>query len=222
MVNVALQRENMVESQVRPSDVTDRRVIRAMQQVPREAFVPPALKTIAYADEALRLPLGSGGGVRVMLPPRTFAKLIQLTDLASGDVVLDVGCGLGYSSAVIARIAQTVVALEESKAVADEAQKALAAQAIDNVAVVAGPLQAGYPEEGPYDAIVIEGAVEEVPDGLLDQLKDGGRLAAIVIEDGVGRAAVWRRLGQTFDRMTVFDAQAHMLQGFNRQRGFVF
>lgn len=221
-IEPAMQRLNMVESQVRPSDVTDRRIIRAMLDVPREAFVPTPLKPVAYMDDAL--PLTTGDGVspaRGLMAPRAFAKLVQLADLGADSVVLDVGCATGYSTAVLARIAQTVVALESDPVLAETASKTLDSLGFDNVAVVTGSLDAGYPAEGPYDAIVIAGAVEVVPPALLDQLKDGGRLVTILA--GVpGQATVWRRIGRHFDKRKAFESAAPAMPGFEAKREFVF
>lgn len=222
MIDMALQRKNMVESQVRPSDVTDRRILNAMLAVPREAFVPSGLKPLAYIDEALTLVrAGAGVAARGMMAPRPFAKLLQLAEIEAGDVVLDIGCASGYSAAVISRLAQTVVALESDAAMVETATKALEGLGADNIAVVTGDLEVGYPSEGPYDAIVVEGEVEEIPAGLLDQLKDGGRLVAI--QAGVpGRAILWRRAGRSFDRRVEFAAAATALPGFAKKREFVF
>ncbi|MCB1506866.1 MAG: protein-L-isoaspartate O-methyltransferase [Hyphomicrobiaceae bacterium] len=222
MVNVALQRKNMVESQVRPDDVTDRRIINAMLQVPREAFVPTSLKPVAYIDEALTLVKAEAGTMaRGMMAPRAFAKLVQLAELSDQDIVLDIGAASGYSAAVISKLAQTVVALEVDPALAEQATKALEDLKSDNVAVVKGDLEVGYPSEGPYDAIIIEGAVEDLPASLLDQLKDGGRLVAI--EAGVaGHAVLYRRSGRNFDRRAAFAASAPALPGFQRKKEFVF
>lgn len=222
MADVALQRKNMVESQVRPNDVTDRRILNAMLAVPREAFVPTALKPIAYMDEALILVKAVPGTIaRGMMAPRAFAKLVQLADITKGGVVLDVGVMTGYSTAILARLAQTVVALEADTALADEATKTLEALGADNAAVVTGELIVGYPTEGPYDAIVLEGTVEQVPPALLDQLKDGGRLVAI--EAGLpSRAVVWTRLGRHFDRRVAFEAAAPTIPGFEKKKEFVF
>lgn len=190
MIDAALQRKNMVESQVRPSDVTDRRVIRAMLETPREEFVPGGMKALAYMDTEIGLD-GTQSG-RAMMAPRVFSKLVQLANLDKGDVVLDVGAGSGYSSAVIAKIAETVVALEADAGLADAAAAAVQKLGLDNIAVVKGALNAGYASEGPYDAIILEGMVPKVPQALLEQLKDGARLVAVVGEGPLGKAVVGR------------------------------
>jgi len=147
---------------------------------------------------------------------------IQLLEIGDRDVVLDVGGGSGYSAAILSKIAQTVVAVESDAAVVTRAGEALAESGIDNVAVITGDLTRGYPSEGPYDAILIAGAVSDVPASLLDQLKDGGRLATVVTADGVGRATVWRRIGGHFDRRTAFEAGLPVLPGFEKAPAFVF
>jgi protein-L-isoaspartate(D-aspartate) O-methyltransferase len=221
MIDHATQRLNMVESQVRPSDVTDRRITRAMREIPRESFVPGPLISIAYADEPLKVS-DTGKTQRFILAPRLLAKLAQLLSIEPDGLVLDVGPASGYSTALLARLGQTVIALEEDAQLAERAQAALTALGIDNAVVITGPLTAGAPDEGPYDAILINGAVTDVPPALLDQLKDGGLLAAIQIENGVGRAVLWNRRGMNFDRRIVFDASAAYLPGFEPKTGFQF
>lgn len=222
MADVALQRKNMVESQIRPSDVTDRRILNAMLAVPREAFVPTALKPVAYIDDALMLAKAEAGSPpRGLMAPRDFAKLVQLAEIGDHDVVLDVGTLTGYSAAVIARLAQTVVALEADPGFAETAGKTLEERGVDNAAVVTGNLEVGFPSEGPYDAIVIEGTVEQIPPALLDQLKDGGRLVAIVAGTP-SHAVVWRRIGRSFERRSAFESTAPAAPGFEKKREFVF
>ncbi|MGI9411664.1 MAG: protein-L-isoaspartate O-methyltransferase family protein [Hyphomicrobiaceae bacterium] len=222
MVDAALQRLNMVESQVRPSDVVDRRILAAMSNIEREKFVPVAKRSLAYMDEAIQLEAESGASARVLLPPRLLAKMIQNLELEDSDLVLDIACATGYSTAVLAAIAQTVVGLECDVGLADQATKALGESGVDNAVVVRGALLEGYPNEGPYDAILVNGAITELPDGLLDQLKDGGRLVAIQAGEGVSRAAQWRRFDTNFDHRRIFDAAAPILPGCEMTREFVF
>ncbi len=216
MVDTALQRTNMVESQVRPSDVTDRRVIRAMLAVDREAFLPADLRAIAYMDGELRLK--SSAGTRTLLAPRTLARLLQLAEVDDNGAVLVVGAATGYTAALLARFAGRVVALEQDAVLAEAAARDLAA--LKTVTVVKGDHAAGAAEQGPFDAIVVEGLVDEVPAGLLDQLKDGGRLVAIVARGAMGQAVAWQRLGAGFDRTNAFDASAGPLPGFQKAAEF--
>ena len=223
MSDLSLQRLNMVNSQVRPSDVTDRRIPRAMNMVPREAFVSAARKGVACLDIDLPVDVpGRGLTGRVMLAPRTFAKLLQLAAVEPTDLVLDIGCATGYSAAILAKLGQTVVALEADAALGQEATRVLQSLGADNVAVVQGDFSAGYPAEGPFDVIVVEGAVAAVPDALKGQLKDGGRLVAIVSDGRTGRAVVWRRTGSAVSESDGFDATAPFLPGFEPARHFVF
>jgi protein-L-isoaspartate(D-aspartate) O-methyltransferase len=222
MTDSKQQRINMVESQVRPSDVTDRRIIRAMLEVPRELFVPPALQALAYMDDFL--PVTEDGGRRAgrcMLPARTFAKLVQLAEVGPDAIVLDIGCATGYSTAVLARLAKAVVAVEVDAELAARARETLLRLGVANAAVLEGPLEKGAPSPAPFDAILLEGAAPQVPQELLGQLKDGGRLVAVVGDGAMGRATVWRRTGKLFDPRPVFDAGAHPLPGFAQAAEFV-
>jgi protein-L-isoaspartate(D-aspartate) O-methyltransferase len=221
MIDCALQRTNMVESQIRPSDVTDRRILRAMAALPREQFVPPSLTALAYMDESISLyDANHRGPARHMLSPRTLAKLIQLAQVEPTDHVLDAGTGRGYGAAVLARLASSVVALESDKDLAAAAIDALKGE--KNVTVVSGPLQTTAPTQGPFDVVVLEGAIFAAPSALLSQLKPGGRLVAVLNEGGVGRAAVWLREGDTFGRSTAFEATITSLPGFERTASFTF
>lgn len=219
MTDFAAARRNMVDGQVRTADVTDLRIIAAMQEVPRERFLPPALAGLAYLD--LDVPAGGGGSVpRRLLKPMVFAKLLQAADLAGTDHVLDVGCATGYGAAVLARIAGQVVALEQDPALAKAATAALASEA--NVSVASVPLTEGWPPGGPYDVILLEGAAEEVPPALLRQLKDGGRLLCVLGAGPGAKAMVYRRSGEDIGSMPIFDAAAAILPGFVKPPEFAF
>jgi protein-L-isoaspartate(D-aspartate) O-methyltransferase len=205
----------MVDTQVRPSDVTKFPIIDAMLQVPREQFVPPARRETAYAGD--HVPLAPG---RVVLDPRTFAKLLDALDIQSGDVVLDVGCGLGYSTAVLARMADFVVGVDDDAARADEAQATLSSIGCDNAAIVAGPLTAGAPKSAPYDVLMIQGAVEQVPDALVAQVRDGGRIGCIWAEGMLGVAKVGHVAGGRVTWRFGFNASAPLLDGFRTTTAF--
>jgi len=215
MTDFAAARLNMVENQVRCNGVTDLGVIAAMSEVARERFAPPANQGIAYMDE--NLPLGNG---RYLLQPRAFAKLCQEAELSAADTVLDVGCATGYSSAVLARIAGSVVALEEDAALAAAAASALSGLA--NVRMVTGPLAEGAPKHGPYSVIFLNGSVPAKPEVLCGQLAEGGRLLAVVAGGPVGHAHVFVRAHGTVSGRVVFDATAFPLPGFEVAKSFVF
>lgn len=214
MTDFELQRRNMVESQVRPSDVTDRRVISAMLEIPREQFVPEAMRTLAYGDGAVSIVAPADRSGRALMAPRTLAKLVDLARIERKDIVLDVGAGTGYSSALLARLAETVVGLEADAGLAGAATRNLNALSVDNAAIVQGPLTEGWRDVAPYAAIILQGSVDAVPQTLLAQLAEGGRLVAIVNEGPVGRARIWRRRGDAYDVREAFDASAPLLPGF--------
>ena len=221
MGNSTVQRTNMVDGQVRTSDVTDRRILRAMLDIPREIFAPADMQPLAYFDQDLRVS-AADQPPRYLLAPSVFARMAQALDIDSDNVVLDVGCATGYGSAILARLAQTVVGLEVETDLADTATKTLSGLSVDNVVVVTGPLEAGWPGEGPYDAILVNGAIAEPPTKLLEQLRDGGRLVA-VLSDGVpGQAVLWQRSGTHVSSRSLFDAAVSPLPGFQRVPQFVF
>jgi protein-L-isoaspartate(D-aspartate) O-methyltransferase len=221
MIDFAAARRMMVDGQVRTADVTDLRLIEAMQSIPRERFVPEDKAALAYLD--LDLPLGDAGRTpRRMLKPMVLAKLIQMADIGETDRVLDVGCGGGYSAALLARLAALVVALEEDASLTRRCGEALAAANVANAKVLCGPLALGWPAEGPYDAIIMEGATEVAPDTLLRQLKNGGRLACIVGAGPAAKATLYRSVDGDFSSRPVFDATAALLPGFAKQPEFVF
>ena len=222
MIDAAIQRKNMVESQVRPSDVTDRRIVRAMLEIPREAFVPAELSSLAYRDDEFRFPAFPGAAARTMLAPRIFAKLVQLAGIEAADRVLDVGSGTGYSAAVLAKLAASVVALECTAALANQGQAALAATGLTNVEQVTGALDTLPDGHGAFDDIVLEGSVPALPETLFAALKEGGRLVAVLADGPTRQAILWRKTGQTRAMLRAFDATATPLPGFARAPAFVF
>ena len=210
-------RTKMVDGQVRTTDVTSLPLLDALLSVPREEFVPTAKKSLAYIDEDLEI-----APRRYLMEPSPFARIAQLAEIQPGDFVLDVGAGTGYSSAVLSKLAGSVVALEQDPALAEKAQSVLSALGYDTVAVVEGPLTAGYPAQAPYDVIVIEGAVEQIPQALFDQLKDGGRLVAV---EGLGNSGVvhiYVKHGATVSARRAFNAAVKPLPGFNNAPVFEF
>ena len=219
MFDFAAARAFMVEGQIRTSDVTEPGIVGAMFELPRERFVPASWKTLAYADREAPV---AEGAKRLLPTPMSLAKILRTADIQPSDYVLQIGCTTGYGTAIIARLASSVVALEEEDAIAKQASDNLAALDIGNVAVVTGPLNRGYPSEGPYDVIVIEGAVEVLPDSLSAQLKEGGRLVAIVGSGRTGRGTLFRKTGKGLSGFPMFDAAAPLLPGFAKTPSFVF
>jgi len=211
------RRVMMVDTQVRPHDVTKFPIIEAMLAIPREVYVPSAKREAAYMGENLGL-----GGNRVMLEARTLGKMLDALDIQPGERVLDLGCGLGYSSAVISRMAGTVVAVEDDESLAAEAKAVLAAEGVDNVTVVAGPLSAGCAKSGPYDAIAVQGGVETLPQALLDQLKDGGRIAALFMDGPLGAMKIGHKAGGKVVWRFAFNAAAPVISGFAARHEFTF
>ena len=216
MLDTAMARRMMVDGQARTVDVTNLDLIGAMLAVPRELFVPPALAGQAYVDSDMAI-----GDGRALLRPMVLAKLIQAAQVGGGDHVLDVGCGTGYSSAVLSRMVGSVVALEEDAALARQAQSALAAGAA-SVVVATGPLPAGWPAAAPYDFILLDGATEIVPDTLAGQLKPNGRIAGIFGRGPAGKGMIYRLVEGRVVGRPMFDAVAPVLPGFVAPAVFVF
>lgn len=215
MTDFTARRTTMVDTQVRPSDVTKFPIIEAMLSVPREAFVPSALREAAYLGENLDL-----GGARVMLDPRTLAKMLDALAIECDDLVLDIGSAHGYSAAVIARMAEAVVAVEDDPARAEEARRTLAEQGADNVIMHHGPLDAGAPDHGPYDVITLQGAVEHLPQAITDQLKEGGRIACLFMQGALGQMRIGYRIDGRINWRFAFNAGAPVLPGFERHAAF--
>lgn len=216
MTDYQNRRTVMVDTQVRPSDVTKFPIIEAMLTVPREAYVPAAKREAAYVGENIDL-----GHNRVVLDPRTLAKMLDVLDIQPDELVLDIGCAYGYSTAVIARLAQAVVAVEQDNAMAADAQQTLSENGVDNAAVMQGAMTAGNAKNGPYDVIVLQGAVEQMPQALLDQLKEGGRIGCIFMEGALGICRIGYKIDQDVTWRFAFNASAPVVPGFERERAFV-
>jgi protein-L-isoaspartate(D-aspartate) O-methyltransferase len=223
MIDFAAARRMMVDGQVRTSDVTDLRIIAAMLEVPRERFMPEGKADLAYLD--LDVPVTRakpGAEPRRLLKPMVLAKMVQAAAVTAGDRVLDVGCATGYSSALLARLARLVVALEQDAELARFARENLHASVPGNVTVVSGPLTDGWQPAAPYDVIFVNGAVEGRPEALSSQLRDGGRLVAVVGRAPVGRAMLYRAVRGDVTGWPIFDAAAALLPGFAAPPAFVF
>lgn len=215
MTDFAERRRMMVDTQVRPSDVTKYPIIEALLSVPREEFVPVAQKEGAYADRNMEL-----GGGRSLLEARTLAKVLDALDIQPNELVLDVACGQGYSTAVAAQMAEMVIGVEEDETMAAEAQEQLSTIGADNAIVHMGPLTEGAAEHGPYDVIMVQGGVETVPEGLLNQLKDGGRIAVLFMTGSLGEVKIGYKNAGRISWRFEFNAGAAVLPGFEQPRSF--
>ena len=215
MTDYKMRRQIMVDTQIRPSDVTKFPIIDAFLSVPREKFVPDGKREAAYIGENFQI-----GQSRVILEPRTLAKLLDALDVNNDELVLDIGTGLGYSSAVISLVAEVVIAVEDDSNLASEAEEILSEIGADNVVVEVNKLEEGAPEHGPYDVIIIQGGVEKIPGSILKQLKNGGRVGAIFIEEGLGTAKIGFKLNDKINWRYSFNAAAPVLPGFFKQKDF--
>lgn len=217
MTDYAVARRNMVLSQLEPNRVSDARILAAMGSIPREVFAPKSLAGVAYVDEALEIAPG-----RYLMEPMVLARLIDALAIEPGDLVLSVGCSTGYAAAVLTRLAGTVVAVESDTELVALAGDNLAKVDIDNVAVIEGPPAIGLADQGPYAAILIDGAVGEVPPALLAQLAPGGRLACVVQHGPAGKAMLFSENGGVLGHRPLFDASIPPLPGFARPDVFAF
>ncbi len=218
MIDYAAARLNMIEGQLRTNGVTDPALLEALLAVPRERFVPEALRGVAYVDDDV--PLGNG---RYLMQPLVLARLIMLAEVGVGARVLSVGAGPGYDAAVVARLALSVVALESDPTLAATVRRLLAELGQSNASVVEGPLAQGHAAGAPYDAILFGGAISQVPDAIARQLGKSGRIAAVVRTEGrVPQVTVMTRVGETLSRRPVFDAGTPALPGFASEPAFVF
>ena len=223
MLDFAQARRHMVENQLRTFDVNDLRVLAAFESVPRELFVPAGREGLAYIDQDL--PVSDGLAVlerRSMLAPMVLARMIQALNLDRGDKVLDVACGLGYSSAIMARLGASVVALESSPVLVEAARERLATVGAEGVVLAQGLLEEGCREAAPFDAILVNGSINSRPDVLLGQLAEGGRLVAVRGRGRAGSAVLFVRAGEAFGSRSLFDAVAPVLDAFREEPGFVF
>ena len=217
MQSFATARHNMVESQIRTNKVTDPAVIGAFSELPRERFVPEGLRGVAYVDEDIELTRG-----RFLMEPMILARLVQIAAPMPEDIALDVGCGSGYASAVLARLCSAVVALESDRGLIARAEALLTELQINNVVVVEGPLTGGYPRQAPYNVILLNGMVERIPQALFDQLAEGGRLVTVHMDGGVGRGTLYLKSAGVVSRRPIFDAATPVLPGFSAEPHFVF
>ena len=217
------QRIKMVDGQVRTTDVTSAPILSAMLEIPREAFVPAKLASLAYIDEDLQISESANGdGPRYLMEPSPFAKLVQLADIRPGDFVLDVGTGSGYSAAVLSRLASSVIALESDPVLAGLAASTLSRLGYDNVVVVQGELSAGFASEAPYDVIFIGGCIEQLPESLEEQMREGGRLVAVQGTGNAGKAMVYLKSNGVVTGRGAFNAAVKPLPGFERIAAFEF
>lgn len=217
MADFAQRRTTMVDTQVRPSDVTSFPIIEAMLAIPREDFVPADKRDLAYVGGPIDIAPG-----RQLLDARVIGKMLDAVDVQPGDVVLEIGAGLGYITALMARMSQAVVAVEEDGDLATEAEAALGAQGLDNAAVLQAPMAEGSPKNAPFDAIFVSGGVEEVPEALLAQLREGGRIVAIFMSGALGEVRLGFKGATGISWRMEFNATAEVLPGFARAPGFVF
>jgi protein-L-isoaspartate(D-aspartate) O-methyltransferase len=208
----------MVENQVRPNRITDPLVIEAMMTVPREVFVPASQRGIAYVDDDI--PLGNG---RYFIEPLVTAQLLQAAEITASSVVLVVGGGAGYLPALAARMASAVIALDDAPDLIARANEAFAELGIDAVTMVGGPLAAGWPQQAPYDVIILGGAVPDVPPALPAQLAEGGRLVGVIAAERTpGKGIVMLKMSGALSRRPVFDAATPLLPAFTPQPSFRF
>lgn len=217
-MDYALSRFNMIEGQIKTNRVTDPYVLDAMAEVPREDFVPTAKKGVAYIDDAVEVSKG-----RFMLEPMVLARMLESCALKETDIVLDIGCNTGYSTAILAKIVSTVVALEEDEVLAKSASDTLNALGVDNAVVVTGPMTEGVVKQAPYDVILFNGAVEEVPEVIKNQLADGGRLVAITAgKSTMSTVSVYTRNNELLSKRDIMEAGVALLPGFEVKKGFSF
>ena len=222
MTDFSELRVKMVDGQLRTTDVTNLRLLSAMLEVPREAFVPESRRALAYIDENILISDQGAQTARYLMKPSPLGKLIQLAEVGPRDKVLDVGAGTGYAAAVLSRLARSVVALECDDSLADKAAATLAGLGCENVSVVRGPLPAGYKEGAPYDALLVGGSVDELPETLIEQLAEGGRLVVVEGRGNAASARIYLKSNGIATGRRVFNAAVKPLPGFERAPAFEF
>ena len=221
MSDFSTARRNMVDCQVRPSDVTDLRIIDAMLAVPREIFVPERQRALAYLD--LDVEVSEGSSVRrFLIKPAVIAKMLQAADIRDTDSVLVAGCGTGYAAALVAKLTGQVTATEVDPSLAAKARQLLVQLGLERVTVRAADVAEGDPANAPYEVIILDGATQKTPDGLYGQLKQGGRLVGVFAMTQPPRAMVVTRSRGDFGHRTLFDASVPVLPGLERRPAFVF
>lgn len=215
----AKARRNMVDSQILPNRVTDERVIAAFEELPREQFLPTSRAGLAYADESILVE-----DDRYLMQPMILARLLEILEVRETDVALCIGSASGFAVAALAHLVDTVVAVESNDSMREKAESTLSELGIDNIAIVDGQLSEGHPSQAPFDIILIDGAVNEVPTALAEQLADGGRLAAVEMPSGqtMGRGVIVTRFGKVINKREVFDASEPLLPGFEKEVEFAF
>lgn len=218
MSAMGVARRQMVDCQILPSGILDSRLISAMLNTPREVFLPPEQRSLAYAEMLLRIAPG-----RFMMEPATFAKMVEAAEIAATDKVLLIGAGTGYGAALLTHLAAEVTAVEQDAALLAAARRNLDAAGLKSVRLHEGGLIEGAPDRAPFDVIIIDGAVEILPPSLTGQMAEGGRLSTIQIEkDGAARGMIYRAVGGIISGLPVYDAKVPVLPGFERPRGFEF
>jgi len=216
-MDYAQARRNMIDCQLRTNKVTDDALLEAMGTLPREEFVPAALRAKSYSDCDIGI-----SATRSMMAPMTLARMFQCLKISRGDVALVVGSSSGYAAAVMGQIARVVFALESNAENQEQIGSLYTSLGLDNVVSVTGPLEKGWAKEAPYDVIYVDGAVESLPDELFEQLGDGGRLVAVVVENGIGRATRFIRKNARNSGNVIFDANAQLFAEFSQPQDFVF
>jgi len=217
MIDYAGARQHMINSQIRTNDVTDPAILTSFRAVPRENFVPAGQRALAYSDVHIETDKG-----RYLIRPRDFSKILDAAEILPSDIVLDIACGRGYSTAVLAGLCDTVVGLDDDEDRVNHASDLLMKSDVTNAAIVKGDLKSGAREHGPFNVIVISGSVSEVPKTWLDQLANGGRLVAVIQNGPMGRVTVFTRSGDAIGERVVFDASVPTLVGFTPTPEFVF